>query len=222
MGQFRNVRSTRLNEPIERFSRSTLGSLVQCTLASVSVPTRVRVTTSSSRQLSGMCYLSIQKSVKVAIPNHGGTPPFSGILCLATRDDPRTTVQIPRRFTFWTTIRFSMYFVSIGLFLGEDGEDDERLRGGNEGWVRGMRWYKPAHVCQRWTSYSRRRLHPTWISTTKVVISTSVKKLRKDYCLHSSSAIVSAVSAFRWLFRIYGSSSLPSTRIFQSWNTSLS
>jgi hypothetical protein len=30
------------------------------------------------------------------------------------------------------------------------------------------------------TSYSRRRLHPNWISTSQLVISTSAKKMKKE------------------------------------------
>ena len=32
------------------------------------------------------------------------------------------------------------------IFLGEGGDDDERLHAGKKGWA----WYKLAHVCQRW------------------------------------------------------------------------
>ena len=36
------------------------------------------------------------------------------------------------------------------FLLGEDEDEDIRLIGGKEGWVRGRWWYNLAHVCQRW------------------------------------------------------------------------
>ena len=36
------------------------------------------------------------------------------------------------------------------FLLGEDGDEDLRPAGGNEGWKRGRWWYKLSHVCQRW------------------------------------------------------------------------
>jgi len=44
-------------------------------------------------------------------------------------------------------------------------------------------WHIPHHFCS--------------LSTTYVVISMSAKKMKRDYCLHSSGAIVSAVSALQ-------------------------
>ena len=35
-------------------------------------------------------------------------------------------------------------------FLGEDGDDFDRLIGGGRRWVGGRWWYQLAHVCQRW------------------------------------------------------------------------
>ena len=36
------------------------------------------------------------------------------------------------------------------FLLGEDGDENGRLTGGVEDWVRGRWWYKLSHVCQRW------------------------------------------------------------------------
>ena len=45
----------------------------------------------------------------------------------------------------------NVFYLYRPFLLGEDDEDeDRRLVGGKEGWVRGRWWYNLAHVCQRW------------------------------------------------------------------------
>jgi hypothetical protein len=45
---------------------------------------------------------------------------------------------------------FNVFCLYRPIFLDEDDDDDERHHGGKEGKVRRRRWYKLAHVCQRW------------------------------------------------------------------------
>jgi hypothetical protein len=74
--------------------------------------------------------------------------------------------------------------MTMNVSTGEGG--DRSAEGG------GINW---RHVCQRWRNlltYSR--LPPTWIFASFAHISTSAKKMKMDYCLHSNSAVVSAVS----------------------------
>ena len=45
----------------------------------------------------------------------------------------------------------NVFYLYRPFLLGEDDEDeDRRLAGGKEGWVRGRWWYNLAQVCQRW------------------------------------------------------------------------
>ena len=43
----------------------------------------------------------------------------------------------------------NIFYLYRPFFLGE-GNEYERLYGGNEQWDEGRWWYRPAHVCQRW------------------------------------------------------------------------
>ena len=43
-----------------------------------------------------------------------------------------------------------VFYLHRPFLLGEDQDDNARLRGGDRGWVRGRWWYRLAHVCQRW------------------------------------------------------------------------
>ena len=47
-------------------------------------------------------------------------------------------------------IHSSTYFTFIGLFLGEDEEEEDRIVEGEGQWDQGRWWYRLAHVCQRW------------------------------------------------------------------------
>ena len=43
-----------------------------------------------------------------------------------------------------------IFYLYRPFLLGEDGDQDYRLFGGEAGWERGRWWYELAHVCQRW------------------------------------------------------------------------
>jgi hypothetical protein len=43
-----------------------------------------------------------------------------------------------------------VFYLYRPFLLGEDGDDHDRLFGGEWSWVRGRWWYVLAHVCQRW------------------------------------------------------------------------
>ena len=43
-----------------------------------------------------------------------------------------------------------VFYLYRPFLWGEDGDEDARLVGGNERWVRSRWWYELAHVCQRW------------------------------------------------------------------------
>src|SRR6266566_2754831 len=44
----------------------------------------------------------------------------------------------------------NIFYLYRPFFLGEDGDEEDRLNGGGELWVQGRWWYRLAHVCQRW------------------------------------------------------------------------
>jgi hypothetical protein len=44
----------------------------------------------------------------------------------------------------------NIFYLYRPFLLGEDDDDEARLFGGNEGWVRGHWWFKLSHVCPRW------------------------------------------------------------------------
>ena len=44
----------------------------------------------------------------------------------------------------------NVFYLYRPFLLGEDGDENGRLTGGVEDWVRGRWWYKLSHVCQRW------------------------------------------------------------------------
>ncbi|KAI0282461.1 hypothetical protein BGY98DRAFT_1174506, partial [Russula aff. rugulosa BPL654] len=73
-------------------------------------------------------------------------------------------------------------------FLGEDENNFNRLLGGDETWAQGCWWYRLAHVCQRWRNLI-------------LVMMISLQKMKRGYCLLSSSVLASATSAFTSLFR---------------------
>jgi hypothetical protein len=43
-----------------------------------------------------------------------------------------------------------VFYLYRPFLFGEDEDEDDRLNGGQWGWVRGRWWYNLAHVCQRW------------------------------------------------------------------------
>jgi hypothetical protein len=43
-----------------------------------------------------------------------------------------------------------VFYLYRPFLLGEDQDDDARLKGGGQLWIRGRWWYRLAHVCQRW------------------------------------------------------------------------
>ena len=50
----------------------------------------------------------------------------------------------------------NIFYLYRPFFIGEDGDDDERIHGGKRLWVQGRWWYRLAHVCRRWRDLTLR------------------------------------------------------------------